>query len=183
MILRPPKQCDWEYFSALASLESWRVPRSELQLFQGPWSQSAYVLDDGVFCGLVTTVAYKKSAWIGNLIVPHNLRGKGYGSRLFRAVFAGLVKQGICSIWLTASDQGRKIYEREGFFEVGQIERWILPPSGAHADFPVGGEDSFEQLMNADQLVSEWGHDVIQTGWAYVLDPFEYRILSFLLGC
>ncbi|MDH3870573.1 MAG: hypothetical protein OET08_14510, partial [Desulfuromonadales bacterium] len=78
MIIRLPYQSDWETFSALACRENWRVPRTELQLFKGPWAQYVRVLDDHKFCALLTSVAYEKSAWIGNLIVPHNLRGRGY---------------------------------------------------------------------------------------------------------
>jgi len=69
MIIRQPNQSDWEMFSALASSENWRVPWTELQLFKGPWSQFSHVLDDNGFCGLVTAIAYEKSAWPG-----HNFR-------------------------------------------------------------------------------------------------------------
>ena len=152
MTIRPPNQSDWETFSALACLESWQVPSIELQLLKGPWAHYVRVLDDDKFCGLVTAVAYEKSAWIGNLIVPHHLRGKGYGSLLFKFVLADLVEQEMTSIWLTASDQGRSLYEKEGFVEVDHIERWVLPPPGAVIGFPVEGENSCERLLHADRL-------------------------------
>ncbi len=152
MIFRRPNPADWEMFSALACLENWQVPSIELQLLKGPWTNYVRVLDDDKFCGLVTAVAYEKSAWIGNLIVPHHLRGKGYGSHLFKFMLAALVEQGMTSIWLTASDQGRSLYEREGFVEVDRIERWVLPPSGAAIGFPVKGEKSCEKLLHADRL-------------------------------
>lgn len=157
MIFRHPNPSDWETFSTLAYLEKWRVPHTELQLLKGPWSQCVRVLDDNKFCGLVTSVAYENSAWIGNLIVPHNLRGKGYGSQLFKSVLEDLIEQVMTSIWLTASDQGRNLYEREGFVEVDCIERWVLPPSGAVIGCPVGGESPFEKLLYADRLV--WGEN------------------------
>ena len=152
MIFRHPNQSDWETFSALACLENWRVPRTELILLKGPWAHYVRVLDDDKFCGLVTSIAYEKSAWIGNLIVPHSLRGKGYGSHLFKSVLADLIEQGMTSIWLTASDQGRSLYEREGFVEVDCIERWVLPPSGGAIGFPGGSENSCEKLFYADRL-------------------------------
>ena len=152
MIFRHPNQSDWARFSALAHSEKWRVPRTELQLFKGPWAHCVQVLDDDQFCGLVTAVAYYKSAWIGNLIVPHNLRGKGYGSHLFKSVFADLIERGLSSIWLTASDQGRSIYAREGFVEVDRIERWLLPASRTPLGFPAEEENSSEKLLHADHL-------------------------------
>ena len=151
MIIRPPNQSDWETFSALACRENWRVAHTELQLFKGPWAQYVRVLDDHKFCALLTSVVYEKSAWIGNLIVPHNLRGKGYGSHLFKAVFAELVEQEMTSIWLTASDQGRSIYAKEGFVEVDCIERWVLSPRDAIGS-PLEGENLFEELFYADRL-------------------------------
>ncbi len=152
MIVRPPNQSDWETFSSLSCIENWRVPQSELQLFMGPWSNHVRVLDDHGFCGLVTFVAYEKSAWIGNLIVPHDRRGKGYGSHLFNSVLTDLIAKGMSSVWLTASNQGRSIYEKEGFVEVECIERWMLPPSGTTTGFLVGGGNTCEDLMYADQL-------------------------------
>ena len=152
MIIRLPNQSDWETFSALTCRENWRVPHTELQLFKGPWAQYVRVLDDGKFCGLLTSVAYENSAWIGNLIVPHQLRGKGYGSHLFKSAFEALVEQGMTSIWLTASEQGRSIYEREGFVEVDCIERWVLSPRDEIGS-PVEGEAFYEELFYTDRLV------------------------------
>ncbi len=168
MIIRQPNPVDWERFSALAGAENWQVPHSELQLFKGPWSQSAYVLDDEGFCGLVTAVAYEKSAWIGNLIVPYNLRGKGYGRYLFKSRLAALIEQGMISIWLTASEQGRSIYEREGFVEVDCIERWFLSAPRVAIGFPLEGETSWEKLLYVDSLA-----------WRENRDP----LLSALCSC
>jgi GNAT superfamily N-acetyltransferase len=157
MIIRHPKQADWKRFSSLACAENWSVQHTELQLFKGSWAPCAHVLDDDGFCGLVTAVAYEKSAWIGNLIVPHDLRGKGYGRHLFKSVLAGLVEKGMASVWLTASEQGRKIYEREGFVRVDGVERWVLPSPVGDPDFSVAAESTCEELLTADRLV--WGED------------------------
>ena len=152
MIIRPPNQSDWEIFAALAGLENWLVPRSELQLYQGPWAHRVHVHDDDGFCGLVTTAVYDKSAWIGNLIVPRSRRGQGCGSRLFQSVLADLLARGPASIWLTASDQGKGIYARQGFVEVDRIERWLLPASGTRVDLAAGGEAPHDSLLEADHL-------------------------------
>jgi GNAT superfamily N-acetyltransferase len=157
MIIRQPNQVDWAQFSALARDEDWRVPKTELQLFQGPWSQYAHTLDDNGFCGLVTAVTYEKSAWIGNLIVPQNIRGKGYGSYLFKSVLADLHEKGVTSVWLTASEQGRTIYEREGFVTVESIERWVLLPRQKAGGQTEATDISCEKLLLADSLA--WDED------------------------
>lgn len=126
-MLRRPDTADWAQFYALTEVEGWRVPQNERQLFQGAWSGQALALGiDGVFGGLVTAVAYQNNGWIGNLIVPPALRGRGYGQRLFNAGLTMLESVGLSSFWLTASEQGRPIYERAGFGLVGRVERWVL---------------------------------------------------------
>lgn len=155
MIIRSPNPADWEKFISFAEDEGWRVPNSELTLFQGPWAEYSHVLDVGGFCGMVTTASYEKSAWIGNLIVPLSKRGNGYGTHLFKSVLADLIEQGIATVWLTASEQGRSIYEREGFNAVDSVERWVLPPQRRI----VGQKETIycpdESLMHVDSLV--WG--------------------------
>lgn len=152
MTIRYPNQADWEIFATLAGLENWLVPRTELQLYQGPWAHRVRVLSDDGFCGLVTTAVYAKSAWIGNLIVPRSRRGQGYGSQLFKTVLTDLVTEGMTSIWLTASDQGLGIYAKQGFVEVDRIERWSLPASRSAVDILAGAEAPCETLIEADQL-------------------------------
>lgn len=157
MIIRQPNCTDWEIFSALASLENWRVPWSEFQRFKGPWSQFSHVIDDNGFCGFITAVVYEQSAWIGNLIVPNDLRRKGYGQYLFKSILTDLAGRGMTSIWLTASDQGRSLYEREGFVEVDRIERWVLPRSRKTMGSPLDGDNNIEKLLYADRLA--WGEN------------------------
>ena len=87
--IRVPQAPDWQLFHRLAAAEGWKVPQIERQLFLGPWSRFAQVLvNDAEFCALITAVAHGRSGWIGNLIVPPQLRGHGYASRLFKAALA-----------------------------------------------------------------------------------------------
>ena len=125
-MIRQPTPSDWKLFSALAVDEGWRVPQFEDRLFQGSWSHSARVLEvDSKFAGLVTAVAHERSGWIGNLIISPHLRGRGYGLNLFQAALSTLQAQRLASIWLTASELGRPIYEKSGFTLVDTIERWV----------------------------------------------------------
>lgn len=157
-MLRAPQPKDWRAFFAYTAIEGWRVPLVEQHLFRGSWQQYARVLEvDGQFCGMVTAVPYRKSGWIGNLIVPPELRGRGFGSELFAAAVKSLGERGVRSIWLTASQQGQPLYEKNGFSVVDQIERWLLPPGQK-----TGGETSIpsvliSRLLQADQ--SAWGED------------------------
>ena len=156
--LRRPDVLDWELFFSLAETEGWQIPLLERQLFQGPWSEFVRVLDNkGIFCGLVTAVPHERSGWIGNLLVPQRLRGKGYGTRLFQAALESLLRRNLDTVWLTASSAGRPIYEKSAFTAVDRIERWVLPARtmavvrGNKAAPACGG------LAEAERVV--WGED------------------------
>lgn len=156
--IRTSKTSDWKSFYVLAAEEGWRIPQIERRLFQGPWSKYALAcIDNNEFCGLITAVPYQRSGWIGNLLIPRHLRGRGYGSRLFAEGFTQLCKLGVASIWLTASEQGRPIYERVGFVAIDQIERWILP---VREKVPVAENNNhvgWDVLLTADSAV--WGEN------------------------
>lgn len=146
---------DWELFLALAQLEGWRVPAAEVELFRGALAQCAYVLRvEGRFCGLVTAVAYPKSGWIGNLLVPASERGLGYGARLFDHAVEVLRRQGVTTLWLTASAQGAPLYQRRGFVAVDQVQRWVLRTAGSALERP-GPSEPLTSLLLEDAAV--WG--------------------------
>jgi len=146
---------DWPHFLDLARQEGWRVPASELDLLRGPLAGSAFVLKHhGERCGYVSAVAAGDSGWIGNLIVPAEKRGRGYGKRLFSHALKRLTAQGCRSQWLTASPLGRPLYEKNGFVAIDSIERWIFPADGARP-FASEAESATTTVLSAD--ASAWG--------------------------
>jgi GNAT superfamily N-acetyltransferase len=149
-----PTAADWQVFLALAREEGWRVPKNELALFRGPLAGSAFVLRRGdEVLGLVTAVAHEKSGWIGNLIVPRDCRGRGYGALLFDHAVQMLDRQGVANIWLTASPSGRPLYEQKGFAVVDGIVRWTFKTDGS--SLPDGERPEAGQLLAGDARV--WG--------------------------
>jgi GNAT superfamily N-acetyltransferase len=147
---------DWLHFYALAEEEGWRVPQIERSLLQGEWSNCVHVLETAsTFAGLVTAVAHQQSGWIGNLIVPRSLRGRGFGGILFNAALAALTDCGVSNCWLTASELGRPLYEKLGFVAVDQIERWVSAPPRLRAQVVPAPAGSGKRLLQADKLA--WG--------------------------
>ena len=157
-MIRIAQKTDWHKFQALAEKENWKVPQLERTLFQSSWQDYAFALVDGeTFCGLVTAIPYPQSGWIGNLIVPSELRGRGYGKELFNEALSFLKNQGVTSVWLTASTLGKPIYEKAGFVTVNEVERWVSTRRE-----PVVMEETLtaraaDRLRGAD--FTAWGED------------------------
>lgn len=145
---------DWRVFLGLAGREGWRVPPRESELFAGPLADKVFVLRREQPCGFVTVVPHEKSGWIGNLIVPSEMRGRGYGALLFDHALEVLAAHGVTSVWLTASPLGRPIYEKRGFRAVDKVVRWTLSPPGAERSAPPSSAPP-ERLWAGD--VSVWG--------------------------
>lgn len=153
----PLRPVDWQLFVSLAHGEGWRVPASELALLQGPLGAGAYVLHrEGRTGGYVSAVAHQRSGWVGNLLVPREERGRGHGSYLFDHAVRALETSGAVTLWLTASAQGRPIYERRGFAMVGEITRWIHPGTPP-SDLVLPGSCDAEFLLSSDARA--WGEE------------------------
>lgn len=135
------------------------MPARELALYRQELTDSAFVLRDGsgVPLGFVTVCRHQRSGWIGNLIVDPARRGAGLGRQLFLSAVEQLTGRGAVTLWLTASADGKPLYESCGFREVGCIARWIWqgrdqPPHSPAAPFP-GAE--LHRLARAD--AAAWG--------------------------
>lgn len=133
--IRTATPADWAVFQRLAAAEGWRISPAERSLFAGPWAGHALVLEaDCQWRGFITAVPHQHSGWIGNLIVPPESRGRGYGRRIFAAAVARLERKRLNSLWLTASEQGRPLYEQYGFVKIDEIERWVGVGVGGGCD-------------------------------------------------
>jgi GNAT superfamily N-acetyltransferase len=154
MQITSPTDADWPFFLDWAHREGWRVPANELALFRGPLAECAFVLKErGEPRGFVTAVRHERCGWVGNLIVPADLRGRGCGALLLRHALEVLRRRGADSIWLTASDLGRPIYEKLGFRRLDRIRRYTLTVGeGGAGSSPPGGA---EELLQGDCRV--WG--------------------------
>jgi len=118
-------------FLQLADEEGWVVLPWEIPFLQQMFPDSCLcgVDGEGSAIGFVTGCLHTRSGWIGNLVVDPSVRGTGIGSALFKAATDSLARQGAETLWLTASREGRRIYERMGFRVIGRIIRYTGPLS------------------------------------------------------
>ena len=91
--------------------------------------------------GMVTTTGYRRTAWIGNLIVTPEHRRRGIGSHLMSHAMKHISGQGIRTIRLEADPPGIRLYHRFGFVDEFESLRF------AHAGL------KFEADQAADRFV------------------------------
>ncbi len=156
MKIRPFCPDDVSLFLALAAAEGWISDPWEFAFLLNSFPRGCLAVEeDGRPVAFVTAVRYGTSGWIGNLIVAKGYRGRGYGTLLVGRAIDELLVAGAGTIWLTASAQGRPIYEGLGFREMDGVARWRGTASGGaewHRD-PVDPEE----LLPLDR--AGWGDD------------------------
>ena len=82
---------------------------------------------EGQVAGTATTIVYGgRLAWISMVLVDRRYRGEGIGTALLGKAIAHLDAQGIPTLKLDATPQGRPLYEKLGFQEEYCVERWTL---------------------------------------------------------
>lgn len=118
-------------FLALAQDEGWISTRRELAFLLDRSANGCLACrEQGLPLGFVTAVRHGRSGWIGNLLVRSGERGRGIGTALFRQALDVLRQEGVDTVWLTASADGRRLYERSGFQSCDRICRWERPGTG-----------------------------------------------------
>ena len=126
MEIDPFRHDDIDGFLALAADEGWVCDRWEFGFLLEQFPSGCLAArEKGVTVGYVTAIRHGFSGWVGNLIVRPGFRGKGVGSILMGQALAVLASAGAETVWLTASRQGKPIYERLGFVVVDVINRWV----------------------------------------------------------
>ncbi len=101
----------------LSDQEKWGVTRRDLtRILQLNPKGSFVAIDGSSRVGLLTTTSYgRKLAWIGNVIVDRENRGKRIGRSLVQNAIEYLQRAGVKNIALYCFDENVKFYRRLGF--------------------------------------------------------------------
>lgn len=141
-------------FLELAAAEGWISSRWELDFLLDTFPEGCFSCRDGDRpVAFVTSIKYDKSGWIGNLIVAESMRGRGMGSALMEKAMEALLQAGVKTVWLTASESGKPIYERLGFVGIDAVRRWKGRAGGMRSG--RAREISLEKACETDAL--GWG--------------------------
>ncbi|OGT97150.1 MAG: hypothetical protein A2X80_00790, partial [Geobacteraceae bacterium GWB2_52_12] len=127
MIIEPFRTDDIASFQALSAMENWVAESWEFEFLLSGFPHGCFAArgENGETAGFVTSLIHERSGWIGNLIVAEPFRGLGIGEALFRKSLDALREYGAETFWLTASKQGKSLYEKHGFSSIDTIVRWV----------------------------------------------------------
>jgi len=116
---------DIEPFLALAEKEGWICGRGEFEFLLRRLPQGCFIWrEDDYALGYLTSVKHGRSGWIGNLLVRPEARRHGVGRGLMERAVSVLLKSGVETVWLTASEEGAGLYQKLGFVPIDSIRRW-----------------------------------------------------------
>ncbi len=139
-------------FLSLAADEGWISEAWELDFLRKTFPSGCLVCrNKGIPVAFLTSIKYCWSGWIGNLLVRREWRGKGLGTALLRRALKMLDEAGTQTVWLTASESGRPIYERRGFRAIDTVNRW----EGSGQIVHESNDSTFATIIEMDK--AGWG--------------------------
>lgn len=117
---------DIDEFLNMSADEGLSCDRWEFEFLLQAFPQGCFVYkNNGLPAAFVTSIAYGASGWLGNLIVRKDWRGRGIGKVLTECTIESLWSAGVQTIWLAATEAGKRIYQELGFVEVDTINHWM----------------------------------------------------------
>lgn len=138
--IRQMRETDLEAAMGLKNAEGWNQTELDWRLFldHNPELCLVACVEEEVI-GTVAAINYKNEvAWIGMMLVSHDFRKQGVGSRLLEAVITRL--EGCASIKLDATPTGKPVYQKQGFVEELVLHRMTIQELPALSDRLNPGE-------------------------------------------
>jgi GNAT superfamily N-acetyltransferase len=128
MNLRTMTNADIPAGMRLKDLAGWNQTPADWLCFLDASPQGCFAAEvDGKVVGTAATIVYEgRFAWIGMVLVDPEYRGRGIGTRLLERTIEHLDGNGIGTMKLDATPAGRPIYQKLGFVDEYEIERWLL---------------------------------------------------------
>ena len=125
--IRTFDRADVEFALAQTDREGWDSTRESFEACLVHDPEGCFIAEaDGRRVGMVTTVRYGRTGWIGHLIVPPEYRRQGIGESLMTRAMTHLWDQGIRTMRLEADPMGVRLYRRLGFVDEFESLRFRL---------------------------------------------------------
>ncbi len=126
--LRIMTQDDIPEAMRLKEIAGWNQTTADWQRFLFASPDGCFTAEyEGRVIGTVTTIVYEgRFAWIAQLLVDPEHRGRGIGTALLKCAIEYLDSQNVACMKLDATPQGKPLYLKLGFVREYEIERWTL---------------------------------------------------------
>ena len=129
---------DVPFCAAQTAREGWTSTADDFAIHLEHDPEGCFVaVAGGEPLAMVTTALFRKTGWIGNLIVVPERRGSGLGSLLMERAMAHLGSRGAATLRLEADPPGIAIYRRLTFADEFDSPRYRLDLSDAVDAPPV----------------------------------------------
>jgi ribosomal protein S18 acetylase RimI-like enzyme len=126
MIIRRMSGSDVDFAFECTSAEGWQSKKEAFEGFLAHDPAGCFVGElDGRPIGICVGTKYGSNGFIGNLIVVKDMRGQGYGGRLFRHAIRYLQSNGVDSVFLDGASDAVPIYEKAGFRRICKSLRFV----------------------------------------------------------
>ena len=148
LALRDATLDDVPAFAALRESVGWAIHDWALRAVIGqPDARCLAVVDtDGTVAGVGSGIRYPPSlGFIGNMVVAEPYRRRGVGTAILDAVANWLTEAGCTRLELNATDEGRPLYEANGFESVGWSTTARIPRRT-----PLEGDPAIETRLATD---------------------------------
>jgi ribosomal protein S18 acetylase RimI-like enzyme len=145
MKIRCLAERDFDFALAQTSREGWDTTREsfEVHLLHDP--DGGFVAEiDGRPVGMVSTTRYRRTGWMGELIVSPDHRKQGIGTALMERGIQCLEGEGVRTIRLEADPAGIPIYRKLGFedeYESPRLRLQNVPRTAPGAAVEASSQD------------------------------------------
>ena len=165
----------------LNQLAGWNQTASDWNRFLEVSPQGCFVAEvDGQVCGTVTTVSFdRRFAWIGMVLVDLQFRGRGIGTSLLECAIEHLDACNLQTMKLDATPQGKPLYNRLGFVEECEIERWTLRRSATEARKTVDRGLPESELPAPPQSILETDREIFGADRSFLLKSLHQDAPDF----
>lgn len=129
-VIRSFTKDDIEFALAQTAREGWDNTAHTFRICLAHDPDGCFIVElDGRRAGMITTMRYARSAWLGNLIVHPDYRRHGLGERLMVHAMTLLDSHGVRTLRLEADPMGVGLYRRLGFVDQFYSPRYRREPS------------------------------------------------------
>lgn len=153
MRIRTMKSSDLDFAAESARLEGWRSETREMFANLLAYQPDGCFIaeENGCRAGLCVGICYRRSGFIGELIVRKEYRGRNIGPLLFKHTVKFVEDQGIQSIFLDGVPKAVPFYESMGFKKICRSLRYLVNPVPEPSSFifPMT-ESDIQEVIDLD---------------------------------